>query len=613
MNAARKIILVGLAAISLLSTIAAGFAQVPAPVPALPDSERRTAYTISASTCQCAVNFQIYGDSNDFANWVEVWLNGALMPATGNWTITSPSGPLSNLARPITDAVLTLTNPQTGTVQIVGARRPRRASQFSENQGVSARNLNQVITDIVAMLREVWDKINDVTGRVIVGQPGETLPPLPPAASRAGEFLCFNSSGQPTLCAATSGSSTLQQGTGISLSSANPTVISTNLSPGTGISLSGTDPLTIAATAGGVITSATDTVQPSDCFKTLEISFSSGVEMETLPGSTSGFSSGCPIWFVNTGSRGVGLNNFPSMPSLNQPILYPGLALLIQNIGGNWTPVAVPGRYRQPGVQVFVDNVSGCANTSLCGGLFADGLAAGVGAFSSPNQAFGFLYGQVDNMNGAPTVFLTQGQNYAECDVLQGQLTGVNVGFIQGNGGNVNWSSSGPGCGATPAILNIGDNAEWEIANVTFFLSSGNSFGVFLHQTGVVDILEGVNFNGSASNTTAFASDHGGFINLSSSNAINIAGTVTIFLSLGQGTQVNLGPLGLAFIGTVTMSDLIQISGAGSNVNTSSFSFSGTAPAGLVRDNCTGPSMVSLNGNTFPGTAGTPAHGCQVF
>jgi hypothetical protein len=37
------------------------------------------------------------------------------------------------------------------------------------------------------MLREVWDKINDVTGRVIVGQPGETLPPLPAAASRAGQ------------------------------------------------------------------------------------------------------------------------------------------------------------------------------------------------------------------------------------------------------------------------------------------------------------------------------------------------------------------------------------------------------------------------------------------
>jgi hypothetical protein len=361
-----------------------------------------------------------------------------------------------------------------------------------------------------------------------------------------------------------------------------------------------------------VITSATDTVQTSDCFKTLEISFSSGVEMETLP-SASGFSSGCPIWFVNAGSRGAGLNNFPSIPSFNQPILYPGLALLVQNIGGNWTPVVVPGRYRQPGVNVFVDNVNGCANTSLCSGLYADGLAAGVGAFASPNQAFGFLYGQVDNMNGAPTVFLTQGQNYAECDVLQGQLTGVNVGFIQGNGGNVNWSASGTGCGATPAALNIGDNAEWEIQNVTFALNTNGSFGVFIHQTGVVDVLTGVNILSSASATTAFASDHGGFINLSSGGVINVTGTVTTFLGLGQSTQVNMGPITVNFVGTVAMTDFVSINGAGSNVNTSSFAFTGTAPAGLTRDACNGPSEWSLNSRTFPGTAGTPAHGCQVF
>jgi hypothetical protein len=108
---------------------------------------------------------QLYGDGTDFNNWVEVWLNGQQVtfndPAFG-WTITSPTNSdLSRIARPITDGVLTFINDQTGTVQIVGARRPRRTTQFSENRGVATRDLNQAVTDIIAMLREDWDKIND--------------------------------------------------------------------------------------------------------------------------------------------------------------------------------------------------------------------------------------------------------------------------------------------------------------------------------------------------------------------------------------------------------------------------------------------------------------------
>src|SRR5258705_176731 len=124
---------------------------VPAPVPALPDTERRTSYSISGATGPLAVNFALYGDSTDYQNWVKVSIGGISYdfndPLHG-WTITSPSGPLSSLARPITDAVLTFNAAQTGTVQIVGARRPRRTSQFDENVGVSARDLNQVLTDI---------------------------------------------------------------------------------------------------------------------------------------------------------------------------------------------------------------------------------------------------------------------------------------------------------------------------------------------------------------------------------------------------------------------------------------------------------------------------------
>lgn len=242
----RKTIL----AVALAASLVPAFAQSPTPVPALPDVERRTSYTITNSTCACSLgpNLQLYGDGTDYQNWVEVWLNGTQIqyndPVFG-WTITSPSGPIGNLARPITNAVLTFNNPQTGTVQIVGARRPRRVSQFNENAGVSARNLNQVITDIVAMLREAWDKINDVTGRVIMAPPGETMQPLPPASQRANLALCFNGSGEPVPCAITS-SGSVAAGTGISVAGADPTTISTNLQVQSPLVLSGTAPQVIS-------------------------------------------------------------------------------------------------------------------------------------------------------------------------------------------------------------------------------------------------------------------------------------------------------------------------------------------------------------------------------
>jgi hypothetical protein len=158
----------------------AGIAPAPPPVPALPDTERSTTYSISSSTCACAAGFQLYGDCTDYANWIEVWINGALITQSGNWTITSPTGWLATIPRRISDAVLTFVAAQTGTVQIVGARRPRRTSQFSESRGVAERDLNQVLSDLTAQSRETWDKTNDITGRVRRVPPGETLAMLPP-------------------------------------------------------------------------------------------------------------------------------------------------------------------------------------------------------------------------------------------------------------------------------------------------------------------------------------------------------------------------------------------------------------------------------------------------
>src|SRR5882757_11049941 len=192
-----------LALIGFLFLIAPAFAQVPAPVPALPDTERRTSYSISGTTCSCNINFALFSDGTDFNNWVEVFINGVrydFNDASHGWTITSPSGPIANLARPITNAVLTFNAVQTGTVQIVGARRPRRTSQFSENTGVSARNLNQTFTDIISQNREIWDKNNDMTGRGLFSQPGNTVGPLPLPAACSGKYLGFDVTGLIPQC-----------------------------------------------------------------------------------------------------------------------------------------------------------------------------------------------------------------------------------------------------------------------------------------------------------------------------------------------------------------------------------------------------------------------------
>ncbi|MET3299681.1 pectate lyase family protein [Bradyrhizobium diazoefficiens] len=232
-------------AVSLLAWVAPALAQAPSPVPALPDAERRTSYSITASTCNCAVGFALYGDSTDYANWLEVWVNGTLVPQSGNWTITSPSSAdLSKLPRPITDAVLTFTQAQTGTVQIVGARRPRRTSQFAENRGVAARDLNQVITDIVAQNRETWDKLNDVTGRAVLAPPGETLAILASRSARANQGACWDSNGNLVSCVSVPGS-TFTAGNGISLTGIGPTTITNNIQGSGPITITGTNPLLI--------------------------------------------------------------------------------------------------------------------------------------------------------------------------------------------------------------------------------------------------------------------------------------------------------------------------------------------------------------------------------
>lgn len=172
-----------------------GFAQAPPPVPAEPDTERRTRYSGVTSVTTFLVGFDLYGDGTDYDHWLEVYVNGVRVTQSGNWTLTLGSGSLTTLSRPIlgSNASVVFGSAQSGTIDIVGARRPRRTSQFAENRGVTARDLNQVITDLIMTVRERWDRIP----RTMLAPPGENIGPLPSATSRANKLLAFDGSGNP--------------------------------------------------------------------------------------------------------------------------------------------------------------------------------------------------------------------------------------------------------------------------------------------------------------------------------------------------------------------------------------------------------------------------------
>lgn len=181
--------------LSLLLGFAPAFAAPPPPIPALPDTARITTYTPSVSTGPFNVGFDVYGDGSDYGDWIEVWLNGAKLTAITDYTFTSPTGVLTVIPRPITDGQITLTTAATGTLQIVGARRPRRVSQFSTQPGI--RDFNQVLTDLTAQNRENWDLVQS---RTIHALPGYVLGSLPPPASCIGKYLGFDVTGANPVC-----------------------------------------------------------------------------------------------------------------------------------------------------------------------------------------------------------------------------------------------------------------------------------------------------------------------------------------------------------------------------------------------------------------------------
>lgn len=109
-----------------------------------------------------------------------------------------PTGQLRLIPRPVTNAIFNFNSAQPGVVQIVGARRPRRTTQYQEGRPVTARDINQLYTDIVAQNRESWD----LRSRTIQAPAGETMTVLPSATVRARSFLLFDALGNPSVGAA---------------------------------------------------------------------------------------------------------------------------------------------------------------------------------------------------------------------------------------------------------------------------------------------------------------------------------------------------------------------------------------------------------------------------
>jgi hypothetical protein len=471
-------------ALVLAAGIAPAFAQVPPPVPALPDTERRTSYSISGTTCACAVGFQLFGDSTDYVNWLEVFVNGVLIPQSGGWNITSPTGPIATIPRPITDAVLTFTAVQTGTVQIVGARRPRRTSQFQESQPVPTRNFNQIFSDIIATQRELWDKTTDFTGRSVRTPPGESLALLPILANRANMGACFDTGGNLTSCVSVP-SSTFITGGGILFTGVNPTTISVN--PGPGLVISGPTVATgPSVDANGLnLQAANYAITSTDCGKT--VASGGGFFTVTLP-AVAGFDPKCTVNVKNTdtypGGRGKQLIGFPADLG---PILWPLQSTTVKIINGAWATTHNPGRWKNPTTVIWhVDKTNG-SNSN-------DGLAAGAGAALLDAQTANtrIVY-QSDTQGTTPVIAMACGQTHTAQLNMGGTPVGTNLIQLSPDGNcSFTWTNAGP-------CISIGDLAELDLNLIAFGGSGSATFGcnisnaafngnIYLHNDVVLDV-----------------------------------------------------------------------------------------------------------------------------
>ena len=170
--------------------------STPPPVPPVADAPRVQTYTVISSTAAIDLQFPVYGDGGD----LEVWVNNAKLDQS-LWTFVSKSGvSVSIITQPITDGQIQFSPVlTTGVVIIDGNWRPRRVAQPT-SPGVTRRELNQTVSNIISSQREQYDGV----GRSLRAIPGETMLPLPNAATRknggSGSILGFSgATGDPVV------------------------------------------------------------------------------------------------------------------------------------------------------------------------------------------------------------------------------------------------------------------------------------------------------------------------------------------------------------------------------------------------------------------------------
>jgi len=146
----------------------------------IPDAPRLTSYTPVAPTAAFAVGFAI-ADPGD----LEVWFDGEIVDPEDY--IVQP-GSLSadgfyTAAAVIFDVGIA------GQLHIVGARAPRRLTQYQEGRGVPATEANKDQNLVMATLRELYDR----SRRTLTVPPGSTLLELP--AGQAKRIVKWNDAG----------------------------------------------------------------------------------------------------------------------------------------------------------------------------------------------------------------------------------------------------------------------------------------------------------------------------------------------------------------------------------------------------------------------------------
>lgn len=123
-------------------------------VPVISNAPRNATYSPVNSAGPFTVPFPLFDPTGAD---ILVYLGAA--PLTG-WTLTCTQS--TEAVGTFINGAVTLAAPVTGTLTIRGRRAPRRAGQYQEGKGVSARSQNFEFNLLTAMLREAFDRFGEV-------------------------------------------------------------------------------------------------------------------------------------------------------------------------------------------------------------------------------------------------------------------------------------------------------------------------------------------------------------------------------------------------------------------------------------------------------------------